>query len=137
MKKSVQIRVKGIVQGVGFRPFVYRVAHEHKLVGSVRNDTEGIFIFACGPEKEINAFISDIKQKHPPLSLVQEVIVESTGNLESKDFVIEKSVVSETRSAFIAPDSAVCDECLKEFLCVMNALKNFLTRTTGGIIIPS
>lgn len=115
MKKSVQIRVKGIVQGVGFRPFVYRIACEHKLKGNVRNDTEGVLIFACGPEKEVDAFVSDIKQKHPPLSLIQEVIVEPMGDFSRKDFVIEKSIVLEKRSAFIAPDSAVCDECLEEF----------------------
>ncbi|MCU0822365.1 MAG: acylphosphatase [Spirochaetes bacterium] len=57
MNKHVKIRVKGIVQGVGFRPFIYRLAAKNNLKGTVQNDTEGVLIFVEGPDAGINSFI--------------------------------------------------------------------------------
>ena len=71
MKKHFHIRVNGIVQGVGFRPFIYRLALEHNIKGYVLNDTEGVTIEAEGEEKALKRFIKAIKEDFPPLAIVQ------------------------------------------------------------------
>ncbi len=68
-----RILVKGIVQGVGFRPFIYRVANDHELNGWVLNSTEGVVIEVEGPPKRLEAFISDITLQAPPLAVVEKV----------------------------------------------------------------
>jgi hydrogenase maturation protein HypF len=115
MKKFVKILVKGIVQGVGFRPFIYRIAHEHNITGNVRNDTEGVSIIAGGENNNIDAFISDIQKKHPPLSFLQDILSEDIPLFKADKFTIEKSASSHARAVSIAPDTALCDDCLKEF----------------------
>ncbi len=113
--KFIKIRVKGIVQGVGFRPFIYRIAHELNLTGNVINDTQGVLINAGGKEEEINTFLKKIREKSPPLAYVQEIIAEELPPFNDKEFAIGESKTSDKRSTFIAPDTAVCGECLTEF----------------------
>ncbi|HHI00284.1 MAG TPA: hypothetical protein ENL40_02215, partial [Thermococcus litoralis] len=69
--KAYHIHVEGIVQGVGFRPFVYRIAHEHDLRGYVKNlGDAGVEIVVEGKEKNVRAFLRDLREKAPPLARV-------------------------------------------------------------------
>jgi len=116
MKKNYKIRVKGIVQGVGFRPFIYRIAHEFNIKGSVKNDTEGVLIFAEGTQVQIDNFINKIKNTPPPLSSIQSITKIKLNPMEYDTFNINKSNITESRFTFLPPDTTVCDKCLGEFI---------------------
>jgi len=112
-----EIRVTGIVQGVGFRPFVYRTAVKHNLLGYVRNRGDaGVEIVVEGEKDKIEKFIEDLKVKKPPLAKIHDLIVNfSEEKGEFKEFKILRSSESrELSGSVIPPDIAICDECLKE-----------------------
>ena len=115
MKKHNDIRVKGIVQGVGFRPFIYQIAVLNSMAGYVRNDTEGVFIEAEGEEDALLRFTKEIVSKAPPLSHIMDVSATDGAMKDYKSFIIDKSVHTGERIAFYAPDIALCDDCLREF----------------------
>lgn len=115
MIKHIEIRVKGIVQGVGFRPFIYRIARQSGLMGNVMNDTEGVLIQAEGPEEKIYAFIDEISNHPPPLAVVRSIDTAEKGIEGYDSFRILKSGISDNRFTFLPPDTAVCEECLEEF----------------------
>ncbi|MEM3783621.1 MAG: carbamoyltransferase HypF [Candidatus Bathyarchaeia archaeon] len=113
----VKVRVTGIIQGVGFRPFIYRIAVKNGLKGYVRNMGDaGVEILLEGTEKTVNTFLKDLKEKKPPLAQIHEVITtELGGENEYTDFKIyESSKKAELSGSVIPPDIAICDECLKE-----------------------
>lgn len=113
----VKVRVSGIIQGVGFRPFVYRTAIKNGLKGYVRNMGDaGVEILLEGEENAINSFLRDLREKKPPLARIHEVItVKLDGENQYESFTIEKSSdESELSGSVIPPDVAICDECLKE-----------------------
>ena len=112
-----EIKVTGIVQGVGFRPFVYRTAVKHDLLGYVRNRGDaGVEIVVEGEKEKIEKFIEDLKVKKPPLAKIHDLIVNfSEEKGEFKEFKILRSSESrELSGSVIPPDVAICDECLKE-----------------------
>ncbi len=115
MKRSIAIRVTGIVQGVGFRPFIYNLAVRHRIAGLVLNDTEGVFIEAEAEEEALEAFISAISAEAPPLSYIHSVSKVSQEVKGHTSFMIEKSRATGEKDVFYSPDVAVCDRCLKEF----------------------
>lgn len=108
------IVVKGIVQGVGFRPFVYKSAINNNLNGYVNNSSKGVFIDVQGYEIDTNNFIDDIKYKSPILSQVNEIIVEERSICNYKNFKIKESEESKDEITLISPDIAVCNECIKD-----------------------
>ncbi|MCK5028087.1 MAG: carbamoyltransferase HypF [Bacteroidales bacterium] len=112
IKKSVLISIEGLVQGVGFRPFVYRLANKYKLKGNVANRTDGVIINLYGEEKLIESFKIDIKKLAPPAAFVKNIISENTKS-EFVDFKILTSEVNEQITE-ISPDIAVCDDCLED-----------------------
>jgi hydrogenase maturation protein HypF len=113
----VKIRIAGIIQGVGFRPFIYRIAVKNGLKGYVRNMGDaGVEILLEGEEKAVNNFLKDIRAKKPPLAQIHEIL---TAKLEGENiyesFKIEKSSEeTELSGSVIPPDIAICSECLKE-----------------------
>ncbi|MDP8950484.1 MAG: carbamoyltransferase HypF, partial [Actinomycetota bacterium] len=109
-----EISVRGIVQGVGFRPFVYALAQRHGLTGLVRNDTEGVHIEAEGPPEELEHFLQDIREKAPPLAVVEAVAWHPLVVRKERDFRIEESREGVRRRALISPDVATCEGCLVE-----------------------
>ncbi len=115
MRRYYQIRVKGIVQGVGFRPFIYQLAHEHDINGSVINDTAGVFIEAEGDEQNLNSFIRDIELQAPPLSHITSLEKQEGERKGFHRFSIDKSRDAGERMVFYSPDIAVCTQCLDEF----------------------
>ncbi len=108
-----RVRVRGIVQGVGFRPTVYRLATERGLGGWVLNDAEGVVIEVEGPEAAVDDFLRALRDEPPPLAditAVEPTDVEPRGETA---FRIEASETGR-RQALISPDMAVCDDCLRE-----------------------
>ncbi len=116
MSSACSIRVRGVVQGVGFRPFVYRLARANTLAGWVLNGEEGVEIFLEGAEKGLLAFIQDLKTQSPPASSITEVEVRRVAPLGLNEFTIRESQRSERPTVRISPDLPVCDACLKELL---------------------
>src|SRR5918993_1978083 len=108
------ISVRGIVQGVGFRPFIYALARQHGLAGLVRNDAEGVHIEAEGPAEELDLFLHEIREKAPPLAVVEAVSWKPLVVLKERAFRIEKSREGVRRRALISPDVATCSGCLAE-----------------------
>ena len=123
------------MQGVGFRPFVFRLATETGLVGWVRNSTEGVLIEACGSEERLAHFIRRIRDEAPPLavivSLEQRVLPD---RCSEKDFTIRESSGNGAHSAHVAPDAALCDDCLRELFDPANRRFRhpFITCTNCG-----
>ncbi len=114
MPSACSIRVRGVVQGVGFRPFVYRLARANTLAGWVLNGEEGVEIFLEGAEKNLLAFVHDLKSQPPPASSITAIEVLSAAPLGLNEFTIRESHSQERPTVRISPDLPVCDACLKE-----------------------
>lgn len=115
MIKRIQINIEGIVQGVGFRPFVFTLAKKCSLGGFILNDTRGVYIEIEGEEERLRAFISSLQTDLPPLARIERL--ESRNSLEplgSIDFRIRESVPLDERFVLISPDIATCQDCLNE-----------------------
>jgi hydrogenase maturation protein HypF len=113
---GVEVRVRGIVQGVGFRPFVWRLARECELTGQVLNDASGVLIEAWGDPKQIAAFCARLETEAPPLSLIDDIeIAPNVRPMQQNGFVIAESRPGDTRTR-VAPDAAICPECRSETL---------------------
>ena len=110
------IRVRGIVQGVGFRPFIYRLAQEEHLTGQISNDTDGVFIEIEGPAASVNAFIARLRLEAPPLSRIDAIAVQDAEALGDTSFRIIASEVLGPVSTGIPADAATCADCLHELL---------------------
>lgn len=108
------IRITGIVQGVGFRPFVYRLAREHGLGGFVLNDGEGVFLEAEGEPEHLLTFGRELREKAPVASRIDAITVTAVPPAGYGEFEIRASRESPERATRISPDLAVCSSCLKE-----------------------
>ncbi len=109
-----RITVGGIVQGVGFRPFVYRLAHELALTGRIANTIHGVEIEVEGLPENIERFVNALKSDAPPMARVGSIRRRKIEPDGGKKFRIEKSPGGEGRTVPVAPDSAVCEDCLAE-----------------------
>jgi hydrogenase maturation protein HypF len=107
------VQVLGQVQGVGFRPFVYRLAHDIGLSGWVRNCGTGVEIEVQGSGANVEAILQRIRLESPPLARITEVTVHSTATEPEHGFAILQSRSGESATR-IAPDTAVCSDCLAE-----------------------
>jgi len=112
-----RLRVTGTVQGVGFRPFIYRLAREHALAGWVRNDVHGVTIEAAGEATVLDAFTAAIRAEAPPAARVEAVAeLERGAPVEgvAHGFVIVPSEDARDVTTAISPDLPACDDCLRE-----------------------
>ena len=107
-------RARGIVQGVGFRPFVYRLAHAHGLAGFVLNDGAGVVIEAEGPVAELDAFAAELVTAAPGLARVESLAAVPVAPRHERSFAIQASTDGGGAAAVIPPDVATCDDCLRE-----------------------
>ena len=112
MVSRARITVRGVVQGVGFRPFIYRLAQEHKLNGWVLNSSEGVVIEVEG--EALDGFASDIRAKAPPLAQVEQVQIINLPPVGYECFVIQPSRDEAETSALVPPDIALCADCQRE-----------------------
>jgi hydrogenase maturation protein HypF len=108
-----RLRVQGVVQGVGFRPFVYGLAQRHSLGGFVLNDGAGVVIEAEGDSVRLDAFMASLREEAPDLARVDSITTESLRARGERDFAIAASEAA-ARTALIPPDVATCEECLRE-----------------------
>jgi len=108
-----RVRVHGIVQGVGFRPFVYGLARRHGLTGYVLNDGAGVLIEVEGPADRLEAFAIALAGEAPPLARVEGVAAEPLAPVGDAAFMIAESRAT-ARGAAIPADVATCDDCLRE-----------------------
>lgn len=114
MFKNVIIKIQGTVQGVGFRPFVYRVADELNIKGWVNNSSEGVTIEAEGYTECVDIFLRKINSDKPVNSIINSFEIKNSNVKGFRNFEIKESDVSKEKNALILPDLASCDECLKE-----------------------
>jgi hydrogenase maturation protein HypF len=113
-EKCVLLKVTGIVQGVGFRPYVYNLAKTCRLKGRVYNDGEGVAIEVEGETGKIADFTSALLKNPPPLAHITDIISRRLGFKNYKDFVIEESISSSKGKMLLPPDTAICLVCRKE-----------------------
>jgi len=113
--KTVQIRVRGRVQGVGFRPTVWRYAKECRIDGEVLNDGEGVLIRARGAAEDIERLMGRLRAAPPPLADIVAIEVSPFGGAIAEGFSIVESALGETHTE-ISPDAAICPDCAAEVL---------------------
>lgn len=109
-----RIVVQGIVQGVGFRPFVYGLALRLGLVGFVLNDSLGVTIEVEGAAEALDDFQHALQKESPPLARIDAVTAELVALCHESAFIITHSLTGSVRHALISPDTATCDDCLRE-----------------------
>jgi len=112
--RSLRIQVSGIVQGVGFRPFVYRIANDYGISGRVSNNTQGVDILASGDGDSLFLFLKALKDEAPAAALVERVNVTSADEIATGPFEIAPSDAEGSKQVLISPDLATCDDCVRE-----------------------
>lgn len=108
--------MRGVVQGVGFRPFVYRLAMQNQLAGHIGNDTDGVTIEIEGAQEAVEDFLVRLKTEAPPISRIDSVLVEDLEPAGEDSFTIVHSQVLGQVSTGIPADAATCADCLRELL---------------------
>lgn len=111
---GVSVHITGIVQGVGFRPFVYNLAEKLSLSGWVRNTSAGVDILLQGPPAAVKDFLSTLKQNPPPLSKIENIATHSSQPQEIYNFRIIHSEPVPDAFQPISPDVCICNDCLRE-----------------------
>ncbi len=132
--ESIKIEVKGLVQGVGFRPFVYNLALKYELKGWVNNDDKGVnILLSLANDKKINSFLNELKNSPPPLAKIDEInIIQVTTNQIYTSFEIKQSITSNNKSTIISPDICICDDCIDDINDKNNFRYNYaLTNCTN------
>lgn len=112
--RSLRIEVKGVVQGVGFRPFVYRVANGYGIVGTVANTSAGVVIQASGEGEMMFQFLKALKDDAPPGARVESVTARAAAPFSARDFRILASDGDGSRQVLVSPDIATCADCARE-----------------------
>jgi hydrogenase maturation protein HypF len=132
-----EIKVSGIVQGVGFRPFIYRIAVKNGLVGYVRNRGDAVVeIVVEGKKNNVRQLLKDLKNEKPPLARIYDLTTnytEDEGNFE-KFTIVKSSEEAGLSGSVIPPDVSICNECLKELRDPKNERYDyfFITCTNCG-----
>jgi len=129
------IRITGTVQGVGFRPFIYQLAHKLHLKGEVRNDSAGVTIVVNAIKEQLDTFITQIKTNLPPLAKIDSLELHEVTTRKFETFSIVQSENLFLTSALIPPDIAICKACEKELFDPTNRryLHPFITCTDCGV----
>ena len=110
----LRVGVAGIVQGVGFRPFVHRIAHELQLAGCVRNTFDGAELEIEGPRATLEALLAALRDRCPPMARIDRLQVEEVPALGEKVFRILHSASVGQHAALISPDASACPDCMRE-----------------------
>lgn len=112
--RRIRLRVSGVVQGVGFRPFVYALGTRLNLAGYVLNDSHGVEIDLEGKNGSLDRFLRELKTSPPPLAVIKDIRIEELPPEGRTSFEIRTSRVRENRTVLISPDTATCADCLRE-----------------------
>ncbi len=116
MKRREIFRIKGIVQGVGFRPFLFRIARERNLTGFVLNDDQGVLLEVEGESRQLDGLEETIRAEAPPLSRIDSIHVTRVAAAGHRKFEIRQSPKARKRRVPISPDAATCSACLADIL---------------------
>jgi hydrogenase maturation protein HypF len=114
LSRRVRARVEGTVQGVGFRPYVHRLAGTLGLAGYVLNDAHGVLLEVEGDAGAVDDFLARLCPEAPPLAVIERVLVSESSTVGDREFVIRESPRGEPADAPVTPDSATCADCLRE-----------------------
>jgi len=114
LSKLAKIKVWGVVQGVGFRPFVYRLAQEHNLKGWVRNTSGSVEIEVEGDKETLKAFLTNFKAKAPPRAHIEKIETAFYPPKGYTKFEIRQSLSQERKYQLVSPDIATCEDCKEE-----------------------
>ena len=114
--RRAELLVRGVVQGVGFRPFVYRLAQEEGLTGFIGNDTNGVTIEVEGSAERVDAFLRRLPKEAPPLSRIDSIVVRAISLRGDAGFRIVASEILGRVSTGIPADAATCSDCLRELM---------------------
>jgi hydrogenase maturation protein HypF len=114
MASACSIKVRGVVQGVGFRPFVFRLARANTLAGWVLNGEQGVEIFLEGADHALKSFLHALKNEPPPAAQITEIEVRKSNPVGCNEFTIRESQRNDRLSVRISPDLPVCEDCLRE-----------------------
>jgi hydrogenase maturation protein HypF len=109
-----RLRVHGVVQGVGFRPHVYNLAHQFGLVGFVGNDSSGVFVEVEGPRNSLLQFEHLLTTHPPPMARIEQICAQDMPLVSEASFTIVESRGDPNTRTFVSPDLAICDDCLRE-----------------------
>ena len=113
--ETVHIEIRGIVQGVGFRPFIHRLVTDFSLRGYIKNTSSGVELELEGPRADLERFIAQIPRQAPKLAVIESVEAVYGGERKGyKDFQIRESRAGVLRDTLISPDIGICDDCLRE-----------------------
>jgi hydrogenase maturation protein HypF len=112
--KSLHITVRGVVQGVGFRPFIYRLAHEHDLAGWVRNTSGSVEIEVEGEQSSLDQFVEEIRKSAPPMARMEEIVSSPIPPVGYTSFKIIESRPEPGEYQLVSPDIATCEACRQE-----------------------
>ena len=112
----LSIHIEGIVQGVGFRPFIYNLARSYSLSGYVLNNTRGVDVEVEGDKERIQLFLQGIKTKSPPLAVIEKINWQELPPADYRNFEIKSSRKEKDKFLPLSPDISICDECLRELL---------------------
>ena len=118
--KRAEIAITGIVQGIGFRPFIYNLAKEHSICGWVLNNPKGVLIDAESEDGNLDRFIQNIPELAPPLARIESFDVKYLDPLGHRTFEIRSSEEADEKFVLISPDVATCDQCLSELFSTRN-----------------
>jgi hydrogenase maturation protein HypF len=113
-RRRLRVCVRGVVQGVGFRPFVYTCAAAHALTGSVRNDSSGAIIEVEGDATDLDDFVAGLSHRGPPLAVIESVETQEIPVVGGTGFVIADTSRSDGGRTLASPDVAMCAECAAE-----------------------
>ena len=116
MTAAVEIRVRGVVQGVGFRPSVFRLARAHALTGWVLNAESGVEMHLEGPAQSLEAFVHELQEHPPPAAMIASLDVEPALLEGFSDFTIRASSRMDRPTVRVSPDLSVCVDCLREMV---------------------
>ncbi|HEY4320978.1 MAG TPA: carbamoyltransferase HypF [Gemmatimonadales bacterium] len=108
------VRVRGVVQGVGFRPYIFRLAHAHAVNGWVLNAGDAVEIHVEGDAEQVASFLAGVGDDAPVAASIAAVDVSDATAVHLDDFTIHASRAREGQTAHVSPDLAICDECLAE-----------------------
>jgi hydrogenase maturation protein HypF len=114
MEKRTKVVIQGIVQGVGFRPFIYQLARQHHLAGYVTNDSRGVEVEVEGEPSAIDRFCDAVTSRPPPLAHIDSIHRTEIPPKNDTSFQIEASKAGDERTTLISPDVCICSDCLQE-----------------------
>ncbi len=125
MLKTYKISISGQVQGVGFRPYVYSLASEFSLTGTVSNNEEGVIIFVSGEEESIYNFYNKLIQFPPPVSRIKDSEILQIEDKVFDEFKIIPSKKGGQLNLSLTPDFAICDDCQNDIINSQNKRFNY------------